>query len=207
MLDAAGSAVQSADAELGNADTDLQQALTLANQLLKGPASALNQTLTNQTAAYEAARPCMVALRARSQSINATIFRLPDALNADLSELQTTQSKLDAILGVENNSGTTGNVTTVSALDTGMTSAEQQLTIAQNADTQVAAARQTFNASSGGFSASSFVSALNATKTSLLVSQGWSWVSVLSSPYTATLSPRFLYSSSVSFVLFLAQIP
>ena len=171
MLDAAGSAVQSADVELGNADTDLPQTLTLANQLLQGPAAALNQTLTNQTAAYEAARPCMVALNARSQSINDTIFRLPGALNADLTELQNTQSKLDAVLGVDNNAE---NLTTVAALDTAMTTAQQQLTSAQSADTQVAAARQTFDSSSGNFSISSFVSALNDTKSSLLAAQGWS---------------------------------
>jgi len=123
-----------------NADEAMSNAITLVQDILNGPAASLYIALDALTGTYTEARPCMLALQARTQEINQTAMLLPEWLEENMTLLNDTQTRLDGMLQVE--SVDQDGLTTSQRLDQALTEAEQQVAIAQDAATQLSDARQ-----------------------------------------------------------------
>jgi hypothetical protein len=132
-------ALESTQTAVINADEAMNDALTLVGDLLDGPAASLNTTLGSISLTYTTAKPCMVALQARTQTINETVMLLPEWLEENMLILNDTQNGLDGMLQVENVDQ--GALTTAQRLDQALTDAEQQLATAQDIGTQLSNAR------------------------------------------------------------------
>jgi hypothetical protein len=138
-------ALQSTQDAVINADNAMGDALVIVQDIVDGPAASLNTTLGALTTTYTTARPCMLALQARTQTINQTVMLLPPWLEENMSMLEDTQTRLDGMLQVE--SVDQGALTTSQRLDQALTSAEQQLATAQDVGTELSDARQALTAS------------------------------------------------------------
>ncbi|KAG7674442.1 hypothetical protein Ndes2437A_g00722 [Nannochloris sp. 'desiccata'] len=151
-----------------NADEAMSDALTLVQDVLDGPAASLYITLDALTETYSQARPCMLALQARTQEINQTVMLLPEWLEDNVAMLQDTQTRLDGILQVESVDQDGSGLTTAQRLDQALTEAEQQVATAQDVATQLSDARQQITGN-GDFAV--LVSSLEALGTTMAASE------------------------------------
>jgi hypothetical protein len=139
-VNATANSMEAIKATVAAASADLAAALAAAAALLSGPAAALNATLAEQSAAYASARPCVLALRARVAHVSAAVFALPPSLAAPVELLNSTQHRLDEVLGLEADGGAAGNQTTSAALAAALAQADASLATAQGLAAQLAAA-------------------------------------------------------------------
>ena len=168
LLNTTAAALQAVKIAVIAANADLSAGLSIAQSLLLGPAAALNATLAVQSAAYEGARPCTLALRSRVTHINESVLELPPQLESAFQTLNRTQSTLDDILGLE--SARSDGTTAAEELSAALADAQAALVSAQGVAVQLNDA-QTRLTGSPLFNLDTLVASLQSTRASMAATE------------------------------------